>query len=254
MKIFYFTATGNSLYVAKRIGGELCSIPQMVSTGQSEFEDDAIGFVFPCYGFGIPRMVTNFVQESKFKAHYFFAVMTYGNMAASGLKAVENAGFKAGIRFDYTSELLMVDNYLPIFSMESQLKNEHSKNIEENLTRIANEVQKRQQKTIRKGLASDAVSKATHKFTACFHYDGGDKGFIVHDTCNKCKVCEKVCPQNNIKVGEKPEFLHACEGCFACIHHCPQNAIHLKWERSNARFINRNVTLKEIIAANNRSN
>lgn len=28
MKIFYFTATGNSLAVAKKIGGELISIPQ----------------------------------------------------------------------------------------------------------------------------------------------------------------------------------------------------------------------------------
>ena len=26
MKIFYFTATGNSLYVAKKVGGELISI------------------------------------------------------------------------------------------------------------------------------------------------------------------------------------------------------------------------------------
>ena len=30
MKIFYFTATGNSLYVAKRFGGELYSIPKVL--------------------------------------------------------------------------------------------------------------------------------------------------------------------------------------------------------------------------------
>ncbi|SPW87228.1 Uncharacterised protein [Enterococcus faecium] len=30
MTILYFTATGNSLYVAKRLGGKLISIPQMI--------------------------------------------------------------------------------------------------------------------------------------------------------------------------------------------------------------------------------
>jgi Protein involved in ribonucleotide reduction len=61
MKVFYFTATGNSLYVAKRIGGKLYSIPQMIKEHKYEFEDDAIGFVFPCYVFGLPRLVRDFV-------------------------------------------------------------------------------------------------------------------------------------------------------------------------------------------------
>jgi epoxyqueuosine reductase QueG len=72
--------------------------------------------------------------------------------------------------------------------------------------------------------------------------------------CNRCRTCEKVCPKSNIKVGEKPEFLHRCEGCYACIHHCPQKAIHLRSEKSSTRFINGNVKLKEIIDANNQYN
>lgn len=69
VKTFYFTATGNCLYVAKRIGGDLYSIPQMMKDDKREIEDDAIGFVFPCYGFGVPRMVIDFIQSSKFKAN-----------------------------------------------------------------------------------------------------------------------------------------------------------------------------------------
>lgn len=37
MKILYFTATGNSLYVAKRLGGECYSIPKLMKEGQFEF-------------------------------------------------------------------------------------------------------------------------------------------------------------------------------------------------------------------------
>jgi len=39
MKIFYFTATGNSLYIVKRIGGELCSIPQMLKVRELIHKD-----------------------------------------------------------------------------------------------------------------------------------------------------------------------------------------------------------------------
>lgn len=250
MKIFYFTATGNSLYVAKRIGGELYSIPQMMKEELSEFEDEAIGFVFPCYGFGVPRMVIEFIQRAKFKANYFFAIMTYGNIAAASLNHMEQIAGKANIQFNYTNEILMIDNYLPGFKIEAQLEKESSKKIEEQLDQIVSDISSRQNKLKRKGAASAVISKAIYKFFIESNYDVGDKDFIVQDNCNSCKICEKVCPKNNIKVETKPEFLHKCDRCYACIHHCPQRAIHLKSEKSNARFINQNVKLKEIIDAN----
>lgn len=49
MKLLYFTATGNSLYIAKSFGGELISIPSMVKSGTFEFSDDKIGIIFPVY-------------------------------------------------------------------------------------------------------------------------------------------------------------------------------------------------------------
>lgn len=47
MTICYFSATGNSLYVARRIGGELLSIPQLMRQDEITIEDDAIGVVCP---------------------------------------------------------------------------------------------------------------------------------------------------------------------------------------------------------------
>lgn len=51
--IFYFTATGNSLYVAKKLSENPISIPQ-VKQGSS-FEDDVIGIVSPVYCGEIPK-------------------------------------------------------------------------------------------------------------------------------------------------------------------------------------------------------
>jgi ferredoxin len=250
MKIFYFTATGNCLYVAKRIGGELYSIPQMIKEEKFEFEDDAIGFVFPCYGFGMPRIVKEFIQKSKLKANYFFSIMTYGNKPGAGLQRMEEIGVEAGIRFNYTNEIVMIDNFLPIFKMEDQLKKENSKKIEEQLGPIIMDIANRENKLTRKGVLSNILSKGGQRLGERLSFNYGHKHFIVQDQCNGCKVCEKVCPTGNIRVAKKPEFAHQCQMCFACIHHCPANVIHLKSEKSKARFINQHVQLKEIIDAN----
>ena len=50
MKTFYFTATGNNLYVSKRFGGTNYSIPQLLKENLFEFEDEKIGIIFPIYG------------------------------------------------------------------------------------------------------------------------------------------------------------------------------------------------------------
>lgn len=60
MKIFYFTATGNSLHVAKRLGGELYSIPKVMKNGDRKFEGDVIGIIFPCYWWRCQRLLKSF--------------------------------------------------------------------------------------------------------------------------------------------------------------------------------------------------
>ncbi|MDR1530625.1 MAG: 4Fe-4S ferredoxin, partial [Clostridiales bacterium] len=79
MTIFYFTSTGNSLSVAKRIGGNLISIPQIIDDAETHYKDDVIGVLFPIYSLAAPRMVRRFLEKVKLEADYTFAVGTYGN-------------------------------------------------------------------------------------------------------------------------------------------------------------------------------
>lgn len=108
MKVFYFTATGNSLYVAKRLGGELIAIPQAMKNTEKEYEDDKIGIICPCYGFGIPHMVSEFMQKTTFKSPYIFLILTYGNMVADGVGWTTRFAAKNGIKLQYASSLLMI--------------------------------------------------------------------------------------------------------------------------------------------------
>ena len=72
MKTCYFTATGNSLYVAKQIGGEVLSIPQLMKEGQLVLHDDAVGIICPVYGGEMPKMVRKFLKKASIRTEYPF--------------------------------------------------------------------------------------------------------------------------------------------------------------------------------------
>lgn len=77
--VFYFTATGNSLYAAKYLEEEPVSIPQVLKQEHLEFEADKIGIVCPVYGHEVPDMVKEFLKKAVFRTEYFYMVLTYGN-------------------------------------------------------------------------------------------------------------------------------------------------------------------------------
>jgi len=66
MTILFFSATGNSLYVAKTLGGETKSIPQLERTGRYEIEDDAIGIVSPVYILNLPLLAQRYLKKAKY--------------------------------------------------------------------------------------------------------------------------------------------------------------------------------------------
>lgn len=250
MKTFYFTSTGNNLYIAKKCGGQLFSIPKLLKEGNCEFEDDKIGIIFPCYFLGTPRIVKEFIKKATLKSEYIFAIMSYGNISAGGINQFLKIAEKYNIKVSYINEILMIDNYLPLFDIEKQIRNSPNKNIDKNLAVIVSDIHSERIYIKRKNLLC-SISTFFSQWYYTISIRKADRRFFVEDSCNSCTICEKVCPVDNIKVSGKPEFLNHCEECLACTHHCPQNSIRITNEKSRARFINKNVSLKEIIASNN---
>jgi Pyruvate/2-oxoacid:ferredoxin oxidoreductase delta subunit/flavodoxin len=250
MTIFYFTGTGNSLAVAKRIGGTLISIPHVVDSGELRYSDDAIGVVFPIYSFSAPKMVRRFLDKAQFQADYTFAIGTYGYQSGAAMLNVQKQAQKNGYRFDYANHLQMLDNYLPLFEMGKEMEKLPGKKTEEKLTTILNDINSRQH---RKAGATPGIRAFTALLNATHSYDHFAAKYHVDDQCNQCGTCAKVCPAKNIAITDAVRFGDHCEACFSCLHHCPQNAVHLNREKSNKRWRNPDVSLKEIIDANNRN-
>lgn len=52
------------------------------------------------------------------------------------------------------------------------------------------------------------------------------RNFRVLDTCNRCGICERICPENNIFGSLTwPVFRNRCLMCERCVNFCPQKAI-----------------------------
>ncbi|MDO5294797.1 MAG: EFR1 family ferrodoxin [bacterium] len=250
MKIFYFTGTGNSLAVAKRIGGELISIAQVMNEEKLEYKDDVIGVIFPIYGCTVPGIVTRFLEKVKIEADYTFAIGTYGMTQGKTMEIAQKLALNHGYRFDYVNQVLMLDNCQPQFDIAKEKEKLPRKHVEEQINQIIRDIEAKKKVTATSSFVNKA---ATWLCTSVIRTEKDDyaKKYTVDENCIKCGICAKVCPAANIKVTDHVEFYDHCVCCQACIHACPKQAIHMKGERSTERWRNPEVTLAELIAANN---
>ncbi len=266
--VLYFTGTGNCLYVARQLAGkegEILSIPQLMRKKQFEIEADEIGLVYPIYGHMPPYMVREFIKKAQLKAEYKFAVLTYGMRKCNAVEIWDGISRKAGNVFDYIGTIIMVDNWLPNFDMNEQMKID--KHIPENLAKITSDLSNRRR-------WHEPVTQEEREQHEGFMSLSGldpevgflmkaDRSFRVTDDCIRCGICTYVCPRGNYQLtGQGVKMQGDCEFCFACIQNCPQRAIQFKknedgtWpdgseKNPNARYRNENVSLMELKLANN---
>ncbi len=251
MKTLYFTATGNSLAVARKIGGELLSIPQLVREQKYEIEDDVIGIVCPTYCADAPRMVQQYLDKAKLKADYTFFISTYGYMAGGATEHSKHYLEKAAGHTDYVAKIIMADTALTRFETQKQIDTLPKKKVDEQIESVCRDIEQRKHSILKITLFDRMVDWLYHTAGAAQIAPDKAKTHIVNDQCIRCGTCAKICPSNNIVVTDHVEFLDWCEGCLGCVHNCPKNAIHLKNEKSSVRFRNAEIKLKDLIDANN---
>ena len=251
--IFYFTGTGNSLYVAKEIEKNPISIPQVIKQTEQIYKADKIGIVAPIYGHEMPEMVKQFIRTTTFQTNYFFIILTFGNRHGGAVELANNFCKECGIHVDYLNLIQMVDNWLPSFDMDEQRKID--KHVNENLSKIISDIQC-EKRSVQPVTDNDRQAHQQYlESRSKMPEDIFQHLYTVNDDCIQCGICTKVCPAGCISLkNDKVIYdMKNCQTCMACIHNCPKKAIRLNIPEKNpmARYRNDKVKLQEIIEANN---
>lgn len=251
--LFYFTATGNSLYVAKQLDDTRISIAQAVHDGKKVYSADKIGVVCPVFGHEVPGLVREFLSGAKFETDYFYMILTYGNRHGGAAELAEKmlAGF--GIKPSYINTVLMIDNFLPGFDMNEQ--KQIDKKVDKQIQSILQDISEKRQYI---APVTDTDRAAHQEYLAriatmpegAFH-----EVYRITDECIGCGICTKVCPKKCFSMdGQKSVWTSdGCIMCMACIHACPMMAIQMNMPEKNpkARYRNENISICEIVDANN---
>ncbi|WP_195282393.1 EFR1 family ferrodoxin [Harryflintia acetispora] len=252
--VFYFTATGNSLYVAKQLEQKPVSIPQAIHENTLLIEDETIGVVCPVYGHEMPGIVKTFLEKAAFHTGYFYLVLTYGKIHGGAAELAGNFLSGIGKEADYINTIVMVDNFLPSFDMEEQCAIDKDKQVDAQIAAVTADIKARKRwkqpvtqedRDWHRTYLDRQAKLPAGAFMNLYH---------VTDACIGCGICVKVCPTGCLELvaGKAVHRAEGCQTCMACIHHCPQKAIGLNVPEPNpnARYRNEHITLEEIIRAN----
>jgi len=254
MELYVYTGTGNSLWIARQLALELkeATLHSMPSlTDNFEVQADGIGIIFPVHIWGLPIRVIQFVNHLRVKpGAYFFALAVNAGQVAATLLQLQRLMSTHNMFLALGHSIVLPSNYIPWggpgpFDRQQRLFGEAQRKVKA----IAGAILQSEQQRVDRGPFWQNILftwfykmslRSVHKL---------DKNFWVDDKCNRCEICLKVCPANNIEmIDEKPTWHHRCEQCLACIQWCPQEAIQYgRKTLKYPRYHHPEITLEDML-------
>ena len=250
--IFWFSGTGNSLYVAKHIQAALgdvslypmrSGIPEETVGGKNE----KIGFVFPSYFGQLPRFVRYFIETLNISAEtYIFTVVTMAGMGKGSISFLDAMLKQKNLKLNYGKEVFMPGNNIIKYNPQKTEKIiKRFGVINKVIHNISQEIAAEKQHVSLSFVMSGIIYKDIETF---------DKKFFAEDNCTACGLCVKICPVSNIRMKDKrPKWRRHCERCVACISWCPVQAIQYGAQtKRRRRYQNPEIDVNELLSDTNK--
>lgn len=230
--IYFYTGTGNSLWTARKLSAvmgntELIPLP-LSGNGLIRLDSEKIGLIFPVHIWGIPTRVVAFLNRLETDStKYYFAVAVNAGQVAATLIQLKMLLKKKNINLAAGYSICMPSNYIP---WGGAISHEKQQRIFEGaltkIQRIASSIRAKEERTPEKGPAWQNIFFSTIYRLSFPKVPEMDKAFWADEKCTNCKICEKICPAQNISITNgKPVWQHHCEQCLACLQWCPEVAI-----------------------------
>lgn len=234
--ILYFSATGNTRFVARRLetllGDESLDLLDRIRRGDHSPIRSDRPFVIcsPTYVCEMPRFLSDFLRKTPLAGHtdvYF--IFTSGGY--SGISGVLARGImrKKGLRTLGWADLTMPRNYLANDHYPELETPEIERRIRasaERIESIAAAIARGERLQSRHVWFFELLITLPFNPVWCRVRQGvGD--FHVTDKCVGCGKCARLCPLNRIKIADgRPTWSGgSCAHCMSCIQNCPTEAI-----------------------------
>lgn len=230
--IYYFTGSGNSLWIARTLAKELNDSVSNIANFQSaplSCGDNIIGFVFPTYMGDLPWLVKKLLLSAKLNPEsYIFLVMDSNNgESGNAFASMDAALCSIGCQLSAGFNIQMPGNCLVSSETENQ---ERLAAAPEKVEEISRKIEHKcrnyqfQSRKAEKGFVENSYFYGMHSLKRLTLM----KGFRVNNSCNGCGICASVCPTHNIQI-KNGKAVHGnnCAACYACLHWCPKYATHL---------------------------
>lgn len=247
--LFYFSGTGNSLYLAQKIAEQedtaLVSIHDAVRNSEYTYDaDEVVGFIFPSYFFGLPSTVKEFVEKLELKnadKAYVFSAVTCGMVTGDTTGMLRSCLSSRGISLNAAYVLRTVDNYVPGLMMPSPAGISEVLSIAAlDQEQILLQIKRREKGDFDtlKGKFPALKTKAAYPIYEKIRYT---KNFRVNDNlCIGCGLCAKSCNSNAIEMRNKRPVwvVDRCNLCLKCLHRCKKEAIEFgKKTNQHGRYV-----------------
>jgi ferredoxin len=236
-RVYYFSGTGNSYYVAKsiaqRIDGKLYPITTLKEG--DNIEANILCFVFPVYDFKPPKIVSKIIENTaSIRASKVVAIATYGVALSKTLMHFQGSLQKNGTLLTHGYGVKAPHNAMGSSQFTKEEINMRLELAEERIIKISERIAILSSDTIQKtSLFEDYtliknISTLVKLLSILIFKGASSLSFKVTDSCVKCHLCEKICPVDNVKWDverDSPIFESRCTSCFACVQWCPKMAI-----------------------------
>ena len=231
--VLYFTGTGNSRYLARRIAEgldmplyDLNACIKAGDTAPVQTGQDVV-LVTPTYAWRIPRVVSQWLGNTELTgAERIWFVMDCGSEIGNAAKYNQQLAAQKHLRYMGTAQIIMPENYIAMFNApQAEQARRIVEQAEPALQKVLAQLRAGQEfsplrDTLYDRFMSGPVNPVFYRF-----FVKAD-AFRATDVCIGCGKCVELCPLNNIRLENgKPVWGKHCTHCMACICYCPKEAI-----------------------------